>query len=58
MTKRNISILQKKAEVALREAVRHVVEDHKRIGEPLVIWEKGKVKLVPPTQRLIRKLKK
>ena len=57
MAKRNISILQRKAEEALKKAVCQVVEDHKRIGEPLVIWQKGKVMLVPPTQQLIRKLK-
>ena len=55
MTKRNITILQKKAEKALENAVRRVVEEHRRTGEPLVIWEKGKVKLVPPTRRLFRK---
>lgn len=57
MAKRNISILQKKAEEALRKAVCQLVKEHKRIGEPLVIWQKGKVMLVPPTQQLIRKLK-
>lgn len=57
MTKRNINLLQKKAEEALKNAVRRMVEEHKRMGEPLVIWQKGKVKLVPPTQQLIRKVK-
>ncbi len=57
MAKRNINILQKKAEEALKKAVCQVVEEHKRMGEPLVVWQKGKVMLVPPTQRLIRKLK-
>lgn len=57
MTRRSISLLQKKAEKALKEAVRKVVEEHRRTGEPLVIWEKGKVRLVPPTQQLLRKVK-
>lgn len=57
MTKRRISLLQKKAEVALKKAVRHVIEEHKRMGEPLVVWQKGKVRLVSPTQQLIRKVK-
>jgi len=57
MAKRNINILQKKAEEALKKAVCQVVEEHKRMGEPLVVWQRGKVMLVPPTQRLIRKLK-
>ena len=57
MTKRNVNILQKKAEEALKKAVCQVVEEHKRIGEPLVVWRKGKVMLVPPTQQLIHKVK-
>ena len=57
MTKRSINLLQKKAEKALKEAVRRVVKEHRRTGEPLVIWQNGKVKLVPPTQRLLRKIK-
>lgn len=36
-------LLQVKAEKALKEAVREVIEDHKRTGRPLVIWRNGKV---------------
>ncbi len=36
-------VLQVKAERALKEAVREVIEDHKRTGRPLVIWRNGKV---------------
>lgn len=57
MTKRSISLLQKKAEEALKKAVRGVIEEHKRMGQPLVIWQKGKVKLISPTQQLLRKVK-
>jgi hypothetical protein len=34
--------LQDKAEAALKEAVRGVVERHKKSGRPLAIWENGK----------------
>ena len=57
MTKRNINTMQKKAEKALNEAVHQVVEEHKRNREPLAVWQKGKVALVKPTQRLINKFK-
>jgi len=36
-------VLQIKAEKALKEAVREVIEDHRRTGRPLVIWRNGKV---------------
>ena len=38
--------LQDKAMLALKEAVKEVVERHKKSGRPLVVWEKGKVKRV------------
>jgi hypothetical protein len=38
--------LQEKAMLAMREAVRKVVERHKQSGRPLSIWENGKVKKV------------
>ncbi len=36
-----------RAEMALREAVAEVIEDHRRTGDPLVTWRDGKVVLVP-----------
>ena len=39
---------------ALKEAVRGVIEDHKRTGRPLIIWRNGKVAKVPASQ-LLRK---
>ena len=39
--------LQDKAILALKEAVKGVVERHKKSGRPLSIWEQGKVKRVP-----------
>ena len=36
-----------RAEMALREAVAEAIEDHRRTGDPLVMWRDGKVVLVP-----------
>lgn len=38
--------IQDKAVLALRQAVREVVERHRKTGRPLAIWEHGKVKRV------------
>ena len=40
--------LQDKAEAAMKEAVRQVVERHKKSGRPLAVWENGKTVLIPP----------
>lgn len=40
--KRKLS-LQDKALLALKKAVREVVERHKKTGHPLVVWQNGKV---------------
>ncbi len=50
----NRDTLQIKAEKALKEAVREVIEDHKRTGRPLIIWRNGKVAKVS-AKRLSRK---
>ena len=34
--------LSEKAEMALKEAVQGVIEDHARLGLPVVIWRNGK----------------
>lgn len=38
--------LARLAEKALNEAVREVIADHARTGDPLAIWKNGKVSLV------------
>ena len=38
--------LQDKAMLALKQAVKEVVERHKKTGRSLAVWEKGKVKRV------------
>jgi hypothetical protein len=40
--------LQDKAEAALKEAVRQVVEQHKKTGRPLAVWKNGKVAYISP----------
>lgn len=34
--------IQDKAEIAMKVAVRKVVEDHKKTGRPLAIWKNGR----------------
>lgn len=40
--------LQDKAEVALKKAVRQVVQGHKKSGRPLAVWENGKTVWISP----------
>lgn len=49
----SISVLSSKAEKALKSAVRRVVEEHKRTGQPVVVWRSGKVVKISPG-RLLR----
>lgn len=46
--------LQDKAFIALKKAVREVVERHKKTGRPLAVWQNGKVAMVSP-RRILRK---
>lgn len=46
--KTHILSLSQKAEKALKEAVRNVVKDHKRTGDPLLIWRNGRVAKISP----------
>jgi len=47
--------LQDKAMLALKEAVREVIEQHKKTGRPLPIWENGKLKYISAAQALKRR---
>ena len=49
--------MEKMAEKALQEAVAEVIADHKRTGDPLIVWRNGKVAHVPPDQIEIREIK-
>ena len=42
--------IQKKAEKALKSAVRKLVQERKKTGESLYVWRKGKVVKVPASQ--------
>lgn len=44
--------LQDKAFIALKKAVREVVEHHKKTGRPLAIWQNGRVAMVSPSRIL------
>jgi hypothetical protein len=35
---------------ALREAAQEAMWRHKQLGVPLVVWEDGKVKVIPPEE--------
>ena len=39
-----------KAQQALKEAVAGAIEDHRRTGDPIVVWKDGKVVKVHPGQ--------
>ena len=43
----HVSPLASKAEKALRQAVRQVIKEHQRTGQPIVVWERGKVVKIP-----------
>lgn len=42
--------LEIRAEEAMRKAVANVIADHKRTGDPIVIWRDGKVVKIPADQ--------
>ena len=42
------------AEEALKKAVARTIADHKRTGDPIVIWRDGKVVKVPADQIEVR----
>ncbi len=56
MTKKRppLSALRKEAEAALKEAVRGVIQEHHRLGLPLIVWRDGKVCRIP-VAKLIKK---
>ena len=42
--------LQDKAQAALKEAVRGVIERHKKTGRPLAVWQNGRVVYISPNE--------
>ncbi len=51
--KKRLSI-QEKAFIALKVAVRKVVENHQKTGRPLAIWRNGKVVMISAKEALRR----
>ena len=45
--KGNGASLSFKAEQAMKRAFQQVLEEHKRLGRPIVIWRAGKVVRIP-----------
>jgi hypothetical protein len=43
-----------RAEEAMRKAVEKTIEDHRRTGDPIVIWRDGKVVKIPADQIEVR----
>ena len=52
MKKKNLSDIPIgiRAEEALKKAVADTIADHKRTGDPIVIWRDGKVVKIPADQ--------
>ena len=46
--------IEKRAEIAFKEAVKEVVEEHARLGLPLHIWRDSKVVELSPQEVLGR----
>lgn len=49
----------RKAEKALRIAVANTIEDHRRTGDPIVVWKNGRVVKIPankiPRRKMMRR---
>ena len=43
--KKRMTILDK-AEMAMKEAVKKVITQHKKSGQPIVVWKDGKVRKI------------
>ena len=43
-----------RAEEALKKAVAETIADHKRAGDPIVIWRDGEIIQIPPEQIEVR----
>lgn len=46
-TGRRASPFARQVEKAMRVAVAQTIEEHRRSGDPIVVWEKGRVVKVP-----------
>lgn len=53
-SRRKLPPIIAKAERALKEAVRKTIIDHRRTGDPLVVWRNGKIVHVSPNRLKVR----
>jgi len=53
---RRTSSVAFKAEKALRIAVANTIEEHRRSGDPIVVWKNGRVVKIPASRIPRRKL--
>jgi hypothetical protein len=40
--------IERKAGIALKKAVARAIAEHKRQGHSIAVWDKGKVRIIPP----------
>jgi len=52
--KKDDSTLSRKADAAFRQAAYKVIQRAKQTGTPVVIWEEGEIKEVPPEELELR----
>lgn len=53
LTTPDIDVEEEAIDRAVTLAVREALLDHKRAGNPVAIWEDGKVKIVPPEEIIL-----
>jgi len=46
--------LHDKAEIAMKQAIKQVVENHRKTGRPLAIWKNGKTVRISPDKILYK----
>jgi hypothetical protein len=54
MKKNPEQLLMEKIDQGIRAGVRHALLKHKREGTAIVVWEKGKIKVIPPDKIKIK----
>jgi hypothetical protein len=54
LSKNLFQIHGKTIEGILRVAVRNALKEHKRAGNPIAVWRKGKVVIIPPEEIPVR----
>lgn len=53
---RRVPTIFRKAEMALRIAVAKTIEEHRLSGDPIVVWENGRVVKIPASRIPRRKI--